>query len=308
MACKNPYYLPEHRITVGCGQCLFCRIKKRNEWTARLLLERACHKEAVFATLTYDNDHLPSPPSVSKRELQLFFKRLRKALGGWKIRYYACGEYGDERFRPHYHAIIFGLGPDDKKLAYDCWKKCDYERFDWKPIGSDPQVFGYVAGYVSKKYLKDKDFLIKNGTLEKEFALMSRKPALGSMMLERLAEDAFLQNPYDVLSMIRVGGKNFPLGRTIREKLRNLTMSEDQIEEVKGLQLRLMQEQLLDLIVEQLNEYQVKDYITSSGIPENPVCVERARSYAGLAHELKYGEQLKNLEHYLQISKHRKDL
>jgi hypothetical protein len=43
-----------------------------------------------------------------KRDLQLFFKRLRKAYPDVKLRYFACGKYGEQFARPHYHVILFG--------------------------------------------------------------------------------------------------------------------------------------------------------------------------------------------------------
>lgn len=74
-------------------------------------------------TITYtdpDPDHRPDRQEEAtgtwkgiliKRDLQLFFKRLRKEIAEkynhTGIRFMACGEYGDEGSRPHYHAIIF---------------------------------------------------------------------------------------------------------------------------------------------------------------------------------------------------------
>ena len=65
------------------------------------------HPHNAYITLTYNDDHLPANGSLQPRDLQLFWKRLRKARTPG-IRYYACGEYGDQTARPHYHAIIFG--------------------------------------------------------------------------------------------------------------------------------------------------------------------------------------------------------
>ena len=65
------------------------------------------HKDNSFITLTYNDQYLPANNSLVPRDLQLFFKRLRKVLD-CKIRYLACGEYGEKTERPHYHAIIFG--------------------------------------------------------------------------------------------------------------------------------------------------------------------------------------------------------
>lgn len=65
----------------------------------------------MFVTLTYRDEEMPEPPDVSKDELQRFFKRLRRRIEPRRLRYYACGEYGEKYGRPHYHAAIFGLAP-----------------------------------------------------------------------------------------------------------------------------------------------------------------------------------------------------
>ena len=79
------------------------------------MMEASLHCENAFITLTYDDDHLPADKSLVPRHLQLFMKRLRKALNK-PIRFFACGEYGDLNQRPHYHAIIFGHSFPDKEV------------------------------------------------------------------------------------------------------------------------------------------------------------------------------------------------
>lgn len=75
---------------------------------------------------------MPASRSVSKRPLQLFFKRLRNEIRPIKIKYLACGEYSPKKTRPigpfnpwefigegerpHYHACIFGYDFPDKEL------------------------------------------------------------------------------------------------------------------------------------------------------------------------------------------------
>jgi len=73
--------------------------------------EAAYHADSLFITLTYDDESLPDNDDLEKEELQRFFKRVRKRLGARRIKYYACGEYGERYGRPHYHAAIFGLAP-----------------------------------------------------------------------------------------------------------------------------------------------------------------------------------------------------
>jgi len=91
---------------IPCGQCMGCRLEKSRQWAIRSVHESQTHEQNCFITLTYAE--MPEGHSLNKKTLQLFWKKLRKALYPKKIRYFACGEYGDTFDRPHYHAIIFG--------------------------------------------------------------------------------------------------------------------------------------------------------------------------------------------------------
>lgn len=108
MTCENPRFVwPDgHIISVGCGKCIACLSSKRSDWAFRIYEEYKRSKSAAFITLTYSNRFLPDD-GVSKRHLQLFMKRLRKHVGGEKLRYYAVGEYGSDFGRPHYHILLF---------------------------------------------------------------------------------------------------------------------------------------------------------------------------------------------------------
>ena len=56
---------------------------------------------------TYLFGHIPY---LDKTYVQKFMKRLRKSLSQYsneKIRYFVCGEYGPEHFRPHFHLLLF---------------------------------------------------------------------------------------------------------------------------------------------------------------------------------------------------------
>ena len=66
---------------IGCGRCEECRIAKANEWATRMTEEAKLHKENCFITLTYNNENPPKYKSLIKKELQDFFKRLRKKYG-----------------------------------------------------------------------------------------------------------------------------------------------------------------------------------------------------------------------------------
>lgn len=94
-----------------CRQCIGCRLEKSRQWAIRLLHEIPFHHGATFITLTYDDKHLPKNMSLVKSDLRKFFNDLRSRnsyYGKAKIKYFACGEYGDQTGRPHYHAALYG--------------------------------------------------------------------------------------------------------------------------------------------------------------------------------------------------------
>lgn len=111
---------------VPCGKCYHCRITKINEWVTRMVLQSLYSKYVYFGTLTYgvtDSDVFretspmlsrfnsrnklqPTPLLLRKDHLQKFFKRLRKNTGA-KFQYFACGEYGTNYGRPHFHYIMW---------------------------------------------------------------------------------------------------------------------------------------------------------------------------------------------------------
>ena len=124
----------------------------------RLWHELPYHQSSIFLTLTYDDDNLPPNASLSKSDLQKFFKRLRKDLSyvDRKIKYFAAGEYGPKTNRPHYHAIVFGLSlqGDDKKLVIKAWPFCDWHnsRIFTRSFGAvSADSIRYVAQYIDDK-------------------------------------------------------------------------------------------------------------------------------------------------------------
>ena len=147
-------------LFVPCGKCIACRIKKRSEWTMRLIHELDSWTRSVFLTLTYTDECLPGNGSLRKRDLQLYIKRIRKAVYPDTVRYFAVGEYGDQTQRPHYHCIIFGLGlsDTDKQLMMDSWKYSDWsvDSIRSKAFGLvEPDSIRYVAQYIDKKLSGD---------------------------------------------------------------------------------------------------------------------------------------------------------
>lgn len=94
------------RMRVPCGRCILCRLERSRQWAVRIMHEAQMHESNSFLTLTYSDEELPYDGSLEHRDFQLFMKRLRKKSG--PLRYFMCGEYGEEKMRPHYHCCLFG--------------------------------------------------------------------------------------------------------------------------------------------------------------------------------------------------------
>ena len=125
---------------IPCTKCVTCKLAYALEWATRIDHEmKTANGVGCFLTLTISPKHMVTegfthkgeyfpPYSIYKRSLQLFFKRLRKEFAidvpnpetgrtrkvYQKFRYLACGEYGERKGRPHYHACIIGLDFPDK--------------------------------------------------------------------------------------------------------------------------------------------------------------------------------------------------
>lgn len=103
------------RLSLPCGQCIGCRLEKSRQWAMRSVHEMRMYERNCFITLTYNDDWLPYDYGLNVRDWQLFMKRLRKKYGKG-IRFLHCGEYGEFRQRPHYHAILFNHDFEDRTL------------------------------------------------------------------------------------------------------------------------------------------------------------------------------------------------
>lgn len=183
-------------MMVPCGRCIGCRLDKSRQWAVRMMHEAMMHDDSCFVTLTFDDEHLlkecPSG-SLSKRHVQLFMKRLRQYFSGRTIRFYACGEYGEQLQRPHYHLCLFGVDFQDKTLQSVKDDRRYYTSqilFTLWPYGFNVvsdltfDSAAYVARYCMKKVtgVPAKDHY---GDREPEFALMSRRPGIGMPWLEK---------------------------------------------------------------------------------------------------------------------------
>lgn len=95
-----------------CGQCIGCRLERSRQWAIRLMKELKLHDRSSFLTLTYTDAALPKTrsgvPTLVLEDVQLFLKRLRFHFAPSRLRFFQCGEYGEQTLRPHHHMILFG--------------------------------------------------------------------------------------------------------------------------------------------------------------------------------------------------------
>lgn len=169
------------RINVPCGQCIACRLNYARDWSFRIMQEASHYAANIFLTLTYDDAHLEENKTrtLIKRDVQLFLKRLRKALAPRKVRFFASGEYGEKYKRPHYHLILFNVSRADKPIIERCWTS------GFIYIGTVSfDSASYVAKYAVKKLNGQKKSFYKEHQIEPEFGLMSRRPGIGQCFLD----------------------------------------------------------------------------------------------------------------------------
>lgn len=170
---------------IPCGKCAGCKVDKANDWATRAYLESLNHQQNCFITLTYSDENY-NDKNLNKSDLQKFWKRLRKELPV-KIKYLACGEYGSQTLRKHYHAAIFGWTPTDliryKKTELHQWLYTS--KFLERIWGKGYVIVGqltyesaaYIARYVQKKGYGTDNALAQAG-FTPEFITASKKPAL----------------------------------------------------------------------------------------------------------------------------------
>ena len=104
------------QLLLSCGQCIGCRLELSRQWATRCVHEASLYDDNCFITLTYNNDNVPIDGGLNYSHFQLFMKRLRKRFPNDTIRFYMCGEYGENYGRPHYHACLFGFNFPDRVL------------------------------------------------------------------------------------------------------------------------------------------------------------------------------------------------
>lgn len=198
-------------LFLPCGQCIGCRLERSRQWAVRCVHESKMHEHSCFITLTYDDEKLDRTFLVYE-DFQKFMKRLRKRYGA--VRFFACGEYGGENGRPHFHALLFGVFFEDRK--FECtlpsgssiFSSAILQRlwpFGFSSVGDLTfESAAYVARYACKSAHEGhsgKRRSVKLGIVDEEtgefsafvpeFVRMSLKPGIGATFFEKYKSEIF---------------------------------------------------------------------------------------------------------------------
>lgn len=195
------------QMTVPCGRCIGCREAYSKMWAIRCVHEIQMHEQSCFLTLTYST--MPKNGSLIKDHLKNFLKHYRKWLSrkypGTKIRYFACGEYGEKLSRPHFHLLIFGHDFHDKEFLTSILTTSPSLKKLWKhgfhSIGeANFQTAAYIARYVVKKVsgsAADKHYQnidLDTGEITPilgEYSTMSNRPGIGYDWYQKYKTDVY---------------------------------------------------------------------------------------------------------------------
>jgi hypothetical protein len=216
--------VPGSLMQIDCGHCLGCRIDKSIEWSIRVCHEMKYHERCCWLTLTYDPAHYPEHGQLVADHLRRFIKALRKHFGKG-VRYFACGEYGEQLSRPHFHVCLFGVdfGEDRREvkkrgqfpvfrseLATKLWGRGFVE------IGLlTRKSAGYTARYIMKKingelaethYQRYDEQTQDMFLLMPEFIRVSTRPGLGYQFFEQYKDTNWYTRDTCILE-----GKEFPI-------------------------------------------------------------------------------------------------
>jgi len=225
-----------YSIEVPCKKCARCMERRKAEWGFRMGIEMGQSKTAYFVTLTYDPMNVPinkygiktlnnqekineETGEITGGDLTRYFKRLRvnesRSATTWehyyngllptdKIKYYAAGEYGEQRGRPHYHAIIYNASQINIEKS---WK---YGNVHCVP--ANEATISYVMKYLDKSLNHKHD-----RRKEKEFNTMSEGIGMSYITKNQLWHKQNLE----ILFVTTIQGFKIPMPEYYRKRIFN---------------------------------------------------------------------------------------
>ena len=222
--------------TVRCGQCLNCRIQKRDSWAGRVLLENQTAMCGQFWTLTLGNEALDGHDWTSQKVVTKLARNFLQALrmserrkaNPHPIRFFGTLEYGDVTMRPHLHLAVFNAL--NHVLSPVSWteglERPQYHIGPWPHGHVDCQdLTSSTARYIAK-------YICKFNETEHTADLPSwrtypRNPPLGYNGL-RLQMEMIARSPrkhWTQPDLIRVAGKHWPMTAHMKVYYRELLVS-----------------------------------------------------------------------------------
>lgn len=197
-------------LQLPCGKCTRCYLERSRQWAVRQVHEAQIHKDNCFLTLTLNNEAIDEFGWGLQPKLYTdFAKRMRSKLG--KFSYYMCGEYGELKLRPHFHANIFGLTfndafPHKKTRNGDQLYQSDTldELWKWGDAWIAELNFdtaAYVARYMMNKPTTEKErekrYQRVDGDtgeiiqVKPEYSRMSLNPAIAKRWIQEFSSDVY---------------------------------------------------------------------------------------------------------------------
>lgn len=238
-------------VDIRCGRCIGCRKAHSTFWGIRCYHEWRWYHDrrlpVVMATLTYADEHLPPHGDLQYSDVQGFWMRLRRHIryreekaakaegrepdfSSCELRYVVAGEYGPQTARPHWHALIFGVKPDDLEWFkrgskghpnHDSpsWSKCWGKGITTFDLVDDVKQSFYVSGYAMKsagllmsgQFHVEEEWMVPPGAKRKrgfylmtvngervqrqqEYSRVSQDPPIGYRWFQEFYRDVF---PHD---------------------------------------------------------------------------------------------------------------
>lgn len=233
-------------IPFPCGKCPACKARRVSSWAFRIEQEYTQAESAQFITLTYDTRYVPivsnGQMALRKKDLQDFFKRLRKSMEkyplGRPIKYYAVGEYGGRTKRPHYHIILLNARIEKIQPAWNLGQ-VHYGQVSSASIA-------YTLKYISKP---SKLKIQPGDPRQKEFSLMSK-----GIGLDYLTNTIRAWHEADILNRMYCtthDGKKIPMPRYYKDKV----FTESDLEQIANYQRQLVEKTTLMEMIELGDEY-----------------------------------------------------
>lgn len=251
-------------LTLPCGVCIGCRTDRATEWALRCTHEAKQWGSNSFLTLTYDDAHIPPQGHLKPKHLQLFLKRLRRRHQydgarinrdpGGPLRYLACGEYGEEGGRPHYHGALFNCGFNrgrrvgkdlyEYDILYELWPYGKHTVGEFRP-----EAAAYIAQYTLKKKPERQNYEFDRMTGEitwegppQPFLRVSLNPPIGATWLAKYKTDI-------MKGYITANGRKHGVPRAYKNAL-----TEDEKQQLRELvQQRLKEQPPADGTIQRLN-------------------------------------------------------